>query len=183
MFEKSIVAARPFKLALLASIALVAAGASAPTLAATSASASATANVIVPIAITKSTDLSFGKFAGGSGGTISLSTAGVISKTGVNATSGTPTVATFAITGEPSAAFTIDTTTGTSTTLSANAGADTMALTLITDTTAGGSSNPTTANLSAGGTATLYVGGTLTVAAAQNAGSYTGTVAVAVAYP
>jgi spore coat protein U-like protein len=169
MFEKSIVAVRPFKLALLASVALAAAGATAPAFAATSASASASATVIVPIAITKAADLSFGKFASGAtGGSITVQTDGSRAGTGdVLLTNG-------------GATYTIDTT-GTSANLSSSG--NNLPLSLISDFAATASSAGTKATGTlTGGTQTLFVGGTLTVGANQPAGNYTGSVAVAVAY-
>jgi spore coat protein U-like protein len=183
MFEKSIVAVRPFKLALLASVALAAAGATAPAFAATSASASASATVIVPIAITKAADLSFGKFASGAtGGSITVQTDGSRAGTGdvLLTNGGTNTAASFTITGEPGATYTIDTT-GTSANLSSSG--NNLPLSLISDFAATASSAGTKATGTlTGGTQTLFVGGTLTVGANQPAGNYTGSVAVAVAY-
>jgi spore coat protein U-like protein len=181
MFEKSIVAVRPFKLALLASIALAAAGATAPAFAA-STTATASATVIVPIAIAKATDLSFGKFAAGtSAGSVTIKTDGTRTVTGVTATGGTLSAASFNISGEPSATYAIDT---SATTANLTSGSDTLSLALVSDFTAGGASSGTqaTGTLSGTGTQTLYVGGTLTVGANQANGSYSGSVSVAVAY-
>jgi hypothetical protein len=181
MFEKSIVAVRPFKLALIASLALVAAGATAPIHAATT-TASASATVIVPIAIAKATDLSFGKFASGaSAGSVTIKTDGTRTVSNVTAAGGTLSAASFNITGEPNATYTIDTT-ATSTNLTS--GVNNLGLALVSDFSAGGASSGTqaTGTLSGTGAQTLYVGGTLTVGANQPNGSYSGSVSVAVAY-
>jgi hypothetical protein len=182
MFEKSIAGVRPFKLALIVSFALAAAGAASQAGAATSATASSTATVIVPISVTSSGSLSFGKFAaGGSAGTVTVSTAGVRTVSGVVAAGGTPGVASFAITGEPSTAYSIDT---TSTTANLTSGSDNLGLTLVSDFTGAGATSGTqsTGTLDGTGHQTLYVGGTLAVGANQPNGSYSGTVSVAVAY-
>jgi spore coat protein U-like protein len=182
MFKKSIAAQRPFKLALIASIALLGA-ASAPSFAANSTTATASATVLTPINVSKSTDLNFGKFVASAAGTVTVSTSGARTFSGVTLMTGvTPTAASFSITGEPSATYTIDTTTGTSTTLTS--GANTMPLALYSDLTGGNATSGTVSSgtLSAGGAQTLYVGGQLTVGAGQAPGAYTGTVAVAVNY-
>jgi hypothetical protein len=182
MFEKSIVAVRPFKLALLASVALAAAGAAAPTFAA-STTATASATVIVPIAIAKATDLSFGKFASGaSAGSVTIKTDGTRTSSGVTEIGGgTLSAARFNITGEPNATYAIDT---TATTANLTSGSDTLSLALVSDFAAAGASSGTqaTGTLSGTGTQSLYVGGTLTVGANQPNGSYSGSVSVAVAY-
>lgn len=185
MFMKSIAAQRPFKLALIASIAAVAAAASAPGFAANSASASATANVMVPISISSSGTLSFGKFSSGStGGSVVVNTAGTASKTGdVVMGGGTPGAATFTVTGEKGAAYTIDTSTTTATL--SDGGTNTMALALISDFTGAGATSGTQSSGTLDGTTgqqVLHVGGTLTVGPSQAAGAYTGTVNVAVNY-
>jgi spore coat protein U-like protein len=181
MFKKSIAAQRPFKLALIASIAMLGA-ASAPSFAANSTTASASATVLTPINVSKSTDLNFGKFIATAVGSVTVSTSGARTFSGVTLATGiTPTAASFSITGEPNATYTIDTT-GTSTSLTN--GANTMPLAIYTDLTGGNATSGTVASgtLSAGGAQTLYVGGQLTVGATQVAGAYTGTIAVAVNY-
>jgi hypothetical protein len=179
MFKKSIAEQRPFKLALIASIALLGA-ASAPGFAAT-ATATATANIVTPINVSKSTDLSFGKFIVTTGGNVTINTAGARTSAGVTELTGSTSAATFAVTGEPSATYTINTT-GTSANLTS--GANTMALTIASDLTGAGitSGTASTGTLSAGGAQTIYIGGVLTVAAAQPAGAYTGSIALAVDY-
>jgi hypothetical protein len=184
MSKKSIAALRPLKLALLATFALGAIGAGSDALAVTNnATASATATVITPMNITKNADLAFGKIAAGAtSGTVKVSTSGGASVTGGTTTAGgTPTAANFTITGDNSATYAIDLT-GTTATLT---GAGTpMALALAMDFAGDGSGTTTvtTGALSGTGSQTLYVGGTLTVGASQVAGTYSGSIAVAVAY-
>lgn len=180
MFQKSIAAHRPFKLALIASLAMVAAVSSAPIMA---ADADASATVIVPLTIAKVTDLAFGKFASGTGGTVTMDTAGVRGNSGgvLLAAGGSEGAATFTVTGEPDSGYAI--TLPATTTLNGPGGA-TMVLTLGSDTNAGGTitGNATAGTLNAGGTQTLSVGGSLAVAAAQTPGAYLGTFAATVAY-
>jgi spore coat protein U-like protein len=181
MLEKSNVVVRPFKLALLASLALAAAGASTGAIAAT-ATAAASASVVAPISITSSGSLAFGKFAAGtSAGTVTISTAGTRTVSGVTASGGTTGAASFQVNGDASTGYTIDTSATTATLAS---GANTMALALVTDFTGGGAITgaQSSGTLDGTGKQTLYVGGILSVGANQPAGAYSGTVSVAVAY-
>lgn len=145
--------------------------------------ASATATVIAPIAISKAMDLNFGKFAPGAGGSITVSTSGAPTSTGiVRSTTATPTAAKFNVTGDANATYAI-TYTGTSTVLT-DAADNTMAMTIHSDLTGG---NGTTTTVSSGtlsetGSESIFVGGTLTVAANQVPGTYTGAVKVQVEY-
>jgi hypothetical protein len=182
MFTKSIAAQRPFKLALIASIALVTAAVSAPGLAANSISADSTANVMVPIAITKSSDLVFGKFAAkAGGGSVTVATNGARTGTGVYLAAGTTTAASFAVKGEPNATYSIDL---SSVALSNGTPAQDMTLSLISALTASAatSGSVTSGTLDGSGDQVLYVGGALTVADAQAGGLYSGTVTAAVDY-
>jgi spore coat protein U-like protein len=180
MSTKSIAAQRPFKLALIASILLIGAVISAPGFGANT-TATSTAQVLIPISITKAADLAFGKFAAGTSlGSIAVDTAGARSASGVTVASSATTAARFNITGEPNATYSIS----HSGTTNLTNGTDTMALTLVSDLAGlGGTSGEVSAgNLGAGGTQSLYVGGTLAVAANQPAGAYTGSIAAAVEY-
>jgi hypothetical protein len=182
MFTKSIAAQRPFKLALIASFAMVAAAVSAPSLADTT-TASASAKVMVPITIAKTADLAFGKFAvnGAAGGTVTVSTSGVRSGSGVYIPAAdTTTAARFTITGEANASFSIDLG-GPSTTLTGGGGS--MTLTYASDLTGGNTtSGLATIGTLTSGTQILYVGGTLAVSGTQVAADYTGTVSATVLY-
>lgn len=149
---------------------------------AATANASSAGTVVTPINITKSKDLSFGKFAAGTGGTVTVSTSGANSVTGavVLLSSGTTTAAQFDVSGEAGASYSI-TIPATATLAS---GSDTMSFTTVSDLTAANTTsgaNVTTGSLT-GGAQSIYVGGVLTVGSGQAPGSYTGTLSVAVEY-
>jgi hypothetical protein len=145
--------------------------------------ATASATVMAPIVVTKAADLSFGKFAIGAGGTITISTSGVRSASGVvpSGDGSTMTAAQFVVTGSKDATYSI--THGGTTSLSRTSGSETMVLTKFSDLTA---ANATAGTANSGtlvtGSQSIYVGGTLTVAANQAPGDYTGQVSVAVEY-
>ena len=149
---------------------------------AATATASSTTTVVTPIAVSKAADLSFGNIAGGgSAGTVTLSPNGSRAATGGAVTAGgTATAAQFNVTGQSGLTYAIDFS-GTSATLTS--GANTMTFTAISDTTASAitSGTATTGTLT-GGAQTIYVGGTLAVGANQVAGTYSGTINVAVNY-
>ena len=156
---------------------------------AASATSTATSTVIAPIGITAPVVLSFGKFAPGAGGSVTISNSGARTGTGVilSSTSSTQTAARFDVTGEASTTYAI-----TPSGVTALTGISGAALTLPSTMALAKTSDPTGANvttgtvaagtLSAGGTQSIYVGGTLTVGAAQPAGVYTGAVTVTVEY-
>jgi hypothetical protein len=106
-----------------------------------------------------------------------------VGASGATATAGTPSAATFAIGGLANTVYTIDTATGSSANLTS--GGDTMAVSYTaysfnTDNTY--ATSGATATLSGAGADTLRVGSTITVGAAQAAGTYTGTLSVTVNY-
>jgi hypothetical protein len=144
---------------------------------AASASANATAVVITPIAISKNSDISFGKFAANTGGTVVMTTAGARSATStvVLSTATAGNAASFAVTGEASTAYSI--TLPGATTITRVSGSETMTVDTWT-------ANPLVGAgmLSSGGAETLLVGATLTVGSGQVAGSYTGSFNVSVDY-
>lgn len=164
------------KLACAAAMALAGAGAHAA-----QATASASGTVVTPISITVATQLAFGSFAPGTGGTVTVSTSGARTATGaLLMSSSTGTAARFNITGEANTTYSI-THSGTTELVS---GASSMSLTKASDLTA---ANTTSGNVNAGlldgtGNQSLYVGGTLAVSAAQAPGVYTGTVIATVEY-
>jgi hypothetical protein len=179
--SRSIAAHRPYQLSLLASIALCGAFASAPAFSA-STTAAATADVVTPIAITKASDLAFGRFIAGPGGTVTVNTAGLRTLSGVTAAGGTTaTTASFNITGEASTAYSISIDASDTRLVS---GANEMTLELFSDLTGAGavSGKVNAGLLSAAGTQTLYVGGKLSVNADQAGGQYSGTIAALVNY-
>jgi hypothetical protein len=167
-----------FKLAAMA----LALGGAGSAMAANSATATSTSVVVTPIAVAKSVDMSFGNIAGGAtSGTVTLTPAGVVSVTGgALKAGGTPAAAKFDVTGSGTLTYAIDYT-GTATTLSN--GSDTMPFAAISDTSASAKTSGTvaTGTLTAGAQS-IYVGGVLTVGINQNAGTYTGNIAVAVNY-
>lgn len=142
-----------------------------------SASASATATIITPISISKSADLNFGSvIAGGSTGTVVLSTAGVRSATdGATLGSGSlATAAAFAVSGQASATYTI--TLPSSPITVTNGASDTMTVDAF-------GSNPSGAGtLNGSGNQTVNVGARLNVGITQATGVYTGSFDVSVAY-
>lgn len=147
------------------------------------ASASASATIVSPIAITKTTDLAFGKLAVGAvGGNVAISTADVVTISGAGTTvsqpagnTGNPVAAVFGITGEAGMTYAITLPADGTVTISDGA-SHTMAVNSFV-------SNPgATGTLSGGGTDTLKVGATLVVGNNQVPGTYTGTFNVTVAY-
>jgi len=166
-----------FSKVIVAATVIIAASATASFAQAT-ATASATATIITPISISKTVDMNFGNIAvsASTAGTVVLSTASGRTTGGAGgvtlpATTGTVAAASFAVAGQASYTYAI--TLPTSATLSDGA-THTMAVSAFT-------SNPSvTGALSTGGTQTLLVGATLTVSAAQAAGTYTSSTAVPV---
>ncbi|MCV2369270.1 DUF4402 domain-containing protein [Roseateles oligotrophus] len=143
------------------------------------ASADASATIIQPIAITKTSNLVFGNYAvGATGGSVSLSTADVVS---VNSgtisqpasNKGSPAAAVFAVSGEGS--FTYAITLPSDGTVSLTGAGAPMPVTGFT-------SNPATTGTLSSGTQNVKVGATLNLGSAQAPGAYTGTFAVTVAY-
>lgn len=176
--------AHSFKLASLAALALSAAllpGASH----AAQATATASGTVVAPIAIAAAASLAFGSFAPGAGGTITVSTSGARAAAGpVLMGAGTATAARFNITGSAGTAYSITHTGTTVLTNTTGSGGETMALAKFSDLTGANatSGEVTSGTLDGAGTQSLFVGGTLTVAAGQVAGVYTGTVIATVEY-
>ena len=169
-----------FKLAVMA-LAICGAG-SAMAANTNSATATSTSVVVTPITVAKSVDMSFGNIAGGAtSGTVTLTPGGALSVTGgaVKA-GGTPAAAKFDVSGSGSLTYAIDYT-GTATALTS--GSDSMPFAAVSDTTASAKTSGTvgTGALTAGAQS-IYVGGVLTVGINQNAGTYTGNIAVAVNY-
>jgi hypothetical protein len=143
---------------------------------AASDTANATAEIVVPIAINNTQDLAFGKIDAQTGGTVVIDTAGSRTKTGaviLIAAGSTQTQATFDVTGDGTATYSITLPAGS---VSLSDGAThTMSVGTFTSSPSG------TGTLTAGAQ-TINVGGTLTVASGQAAGSYTGTFTVTVEY-
>ncbi|MES2325043.1 MAG: DUF4402 domain-containing protein [Pseudomonadota bacterium] len=148
------------------------------------ATATASGTVVTPIAITAAANLAFGSFAAGAGGTITVSTSGARTSSGVVALGASAAAARFDITGSASTTYSISHSGTAVLTNTTGGGGETMALAKFSDLTAG---NATSGNVSSGtldgaGAQSLFVGGTLTVGAAQVPGVYTGTVIATVEY-
>ena len=151
-----------------------------------SASATATAVVVAPITVSKTADMVIGNLVAGNG-TVTVSTTGVRTKTGgiPFSTSGdTPVAAQFTVTGTANNSFSLDYT-GSSNSLSS--GPNNLPVDWITEVASAASgktvatSDATTGALIAG-VATIWAGAALSVGASQPAGTYTGTLAITVAY-
>jgi len=134
-----------------------------------SATATATATIVTPLSISHvigtDTELSFGNIiADADGGTVAISPAGARTLTGLTSPSilGTLSAASFTVTGLDGATYAI--------TLPANhtinSGANSMTVGTFT-------SNPNGTGTLTGGSQVLTVGATLSVGAAQAAGTYT----------
>ncbi|WP_167239562.1 DUF4402 domain-containing protein [Massilia genomosp. 1] len=149
------------------------------------ATAVAGGTVITPLVIAQAAPLAFGSFAAAAGGTITVSTSGARTVSGVVAMSGSATTAArFNITGEPNSTYTITHSGTVALTNTTGSGNETMTLAKFSNLTGldATSGDATSGTLSAGGAQSLYVGGTLTVAANQVPGVYAGDVVATVEY-
>lgn len=147
------------------------------------ATTQSSATVIQPIAITKVVDLVFGDFAPGAGGTVTVSTSGARTAGGtILSTAGnTPTAAKFDVTGNADSTYAISLNAAAN--LTDAVSTETMALAVFSDLDAGGAtSGQVTAGTLTSGAQSIYLGGELTVGAAQSAGTYTGDIIVTVEY-
>jgi hypothetical protein len=145
------------------------------------ATGTATATVITPIAVVAGNDLRFGTFSvdATNGGTVSIAANGARTATAsyIDLVTSTIGAATFDVSGQASTTYAY---TVANATLSNGTPADDMAATLqgVSTSTANGSSG----TLTAGGTDTITVFGSLAVAAGQTEDSYSGDFDVTVAY-
>jgi len=153
---------------------------------AATAQVTTTGIVVAPLTIAKVLDLNFGKFMSGTGaaaGTVVVGTDNAQSVTGGVTTSAalgaTAKAATFTITGEPNATYAI--TYPAQTTLTGTGG-DPMTIGSFTNAVNVGSVALGVGTLPGSGPQVLSVGATLDVGAEQVAGSYAGTLDVAVNY-
>ena len=159
------------RFALLATVVAALGTLSSAAIAAT-ASGTATATVIAPITINSTTALNFGSFSNANPGTVTISTAGARTASGV-LLSGTNTglggifTVGGSATGTPG--FSITSPQGFSVTGPGTAMPFTLTLPGATGTLSGGA-------------ATIAVGGVLTVGTAQTAGAYSGSYSVVVEY-
>ncbi len=177
-----------FRRAALASVVALGAFGASNGFAATSDTATTDGTVVQPISITANgTILSFGDFAvdDATAGTITVDTNNGVGTTGGVAaiSSSGASAAQFTVSGENSASYAI--TYPASSVLTDSGSLETMALTLLSDTTGAGGATTTV------GTGTLdvttgeqiiYLGGELAVGATQAAGTYAGSVELTVNY-
>lgn len=146
-----------------------------------SASASASATIVAAMGIvTNTAQLSFGHVVASAvaAGTVEQTAAASPARTGIGVTLGSDTAvsaATFSVTGDGSATYTIMLPSGLQAATHAN-DADQVTFTPFSNLPGG------TGLLDAGGTQTIYLGGTLNIAKSQRPGVYTGTFDVTVAY-
>jgi Mat/Ecp fimbriae major subunit len=154
-----------------ATVAAIGLGSTAAYAAPVSASATARAQILRQITLTNTSDLDFGTIVSGAAGSTVVVTGAGARTCGAGLTcTGTTTGANFNIVGTNNAVVTV---TG-SNSVSLTSGANTMSASLVRSGTA--------VTLSATGTGSVQVGGTLTVGATQADGAYTGTFSVTVDY-
>ncbi len=153
-------------------ITLAIAAIAAPAQAAT-VSANATATVLIPMTITKTNDLRFGSFAAtAAAGTVTISTAGARTGSGVQLSSmNTGGAAGFTVAGDTNYTYAIT----LPSTATLTSGGNSMTINSFT-------SNPSGTGTLASGAGTVTVGGTLQVGASQAPGAYTGTFSVTMDY-
>lgn len=162
--------------------ALLLGSAVAPTGFAATDTATTTGTVVTPITIAMATNLNFGEFAAHTAnpGTVTISTAGAASATeAVLTNSASAVAASFSVAGQANASYSISITDND---LTHTDGVTTMALATKHDVDATTADSPASGTLDGTGAQTIYVGGTLTVAAAQAAGTYSGTITATVEY-
>jgi len=145
----------------------------------------AAANIIAPISLSKTADLHFGTMSVSAtvAGTCVLYTSGDRDKGGgvvLSPAAPTPSNAAYSVSGQANASFAI--TLPGSFTVTDAVSSQTMPVDNLTARVGGAGADGTTGSLSAAGTATFTVGGTLHVAAGQTAGLYEGFFDVSVAY-
>jgi len=141
-------------------------------------STSSSVVIVLSTALYKTSDMQFGFiFPGASGGTVVLSTSSSRTATGsvMLPSGGTHSAAGFVVLGTPNTTFSVSY--PTSITLNRAGGSASMTISSIVG------SPSTGGTLSSGGSATVNVGGTLTVAANQMFGQYSGSFNVTVSYP
>ena len=140
-------------------------------------STSSSVVIVLSTAIYKTSDMQFGFiFPGASGGTVVLSATGSRTSTGTVKlpSGGSSSAAGFVVFGAPNTTFSVSY--PTSITLSRAGGSGSMTVSSIVGSPSAGGT------LSSGGSATVNVGGTLTVAANQTFGQYSGSFNVTVSY-
>ena len=174
MTKNSRLTSNVFRLAILA-LAIAGSGSAM----AADAVANSSSTVIAAIDIAKTTDLAFGSFAAtAAAGTVTVTPGSARSVTGVTAVGSTATAAQFDVTGQSGMGYSISV---VATPLTS--GTDSMSFTPISDLTASANTSGTVAvGTLTGGAQSIFVGGVLSVAANQAAGTYNGTVTASVDY-
>lgn len=143
--------------------------------AAATATATATAEVLETLTLNAVDPLNFGQIAANAGGTVTVNADSTVASSGSLISTGTRAPATFTVTGSGNTMVAV-TLPSSAVNLTRTGGTETMSLAAF-------NSNPNGAfQLSAAGTGTFAVGGTLTVAASQTPGAYSGTFPVSVEY-
>jgi hypothetical protein len=167
-----------------AAAALVAVSFASTAQAATTATGTATAEVLSTLTVTPDADLRFGQIAANGGGTIVIpaNSATAITTTGTLVSTGTRGAAQFTVVGNAGVRVALSSLSVTSPltwqgTWGGPGAAPTMGLTALTSRW-----NNNVDTLDTTGQAVFNVGGTLSVAAAQAPGVYSGTFSVAVEY-
>ncbi|HPD82465.1 MAG: DUF4402 domain-containing protein [Alphaproteobacteria bacterium] len=170
--------------ALLTGAAVISLGAGVvPEAQAVTATGGMSAIVLTPITVTATQVLHFGSFTRGAGGTVKVTTAGARTVTGPTAVTGAAAEqqGVLKITGAPTATVNVKV---TATNFSVTSGPNTMVVNAFNlKTAAGGTSVTAAIGPTATPTVQVPIGGTLTVGAAQAAGTYTGAYKVDVNYP
>ena len=137
------------------------------------ATGTASATIVAPIVLTHpaGSSLNFGRITRGTGGTVTVSAADVGSvDSDVSMVPGSTAAAdSFAVAGDASRSFSVTTSSGTVT-----SGGNSLTFTTTPSAATG--------TLTAAGTASFTVGGTLTVSGTAAAGAYTGTYTATVTY-
>jgi hypothetical protein len=148
--------------------------------AAASATATATAEILQSLTLTADSALDFGQIAANTGGTVKVNADSTVAQTGSVVWTGTRAPAGFTVTGSKGASVVVTLPSSASTLyLGGNsASPDTMTLDQFNANPVGGVTQLDATT----GTATFAVGGRLSVASAQTAGTYSGTFAVSVEY-
>ena len=146
----------------------------------------AAAQIVTPLTISETASLHFGTMAvlAGTGGTCVLSTQGVRSQSGgVNLSAQTPMAsnAGYNVSGAVNTSYAITLPASITVTETVSSSA-TMIISNLEARTSSAGANGLTGTLSAGGTDSFTVGGTLNVASGQVTGLYTGSFDVTVAY-
>ena len=147
--------------------------------AAASATATATAEILQSLTLTADSALNFGQIAANTGGTVLVKGDGTVSQTGSVVWTGTRAPAGFTVTGTKGVSVLVTLPTAASTLYlgGVTTSLDKMTLDQFNDDPTGGFQLDAVT-----GKAKFNVGGRLTVASAQAAGTYSGTFAVSVEY-